>query len=479
MRPRSSTWFKEKLMLAEAQEAAFQTEDLDAYDSDCDDIFLSKAVLMANLSSCDLDEGQEMPYSEQTHIVDFPDNEINSDSNIISNSQYLQESQDAGIQDMNSFAPNDLLVLSLVEQMTDHVATLDKENQTNKMTKNAFEIQIKQLSIDNDQLLKQIMSQEIVHIAVNSVDILNVNKSCVDECNKCLELETELLKKKDLIEKDVYDKLLKRVNTTTSASGSKPLSSIKNRISRPPSSNQNNKVEENLRNVKSSLNKMNSVSKLISNAHVKHSGRNAKFESIYAICNKCLFDANHDMCVIDYVNDVNVCRTFTIVRNKCPLTRITSTNEVPLKETTITPVITQSPTLKVVQIVLWYLYSGCSKHMTENRSQLINFAEAVATTCYTQNRSLIRKLYKKTLYELLHDKKPDLSYLHVFGALYYLNNDGEDIGKLKPEADIGIFVGYALAKKAFRINNKRTRMIIETIHVDFDELTTMDSEQFS
>ncbi|GKB41883.1 hypothetical protein Tco_0886825 [Tanacetum coccineum] len=79
--------------------------------------------------------------------------------------------------------------------------------------KNAFKIQIKQLSIDNDQLLKQIMSQEIVHIAVNSVDILNVNKSCVDECNKCLELETELLKKKDLIEQDVYDKLLKSYST--------------------------------------------------------------------------------------------------------------------------------------------------------------------------------------------------------------------------------------------------------------------------
>ncbi|GKC78836.1 hypothetical protein Tco_1129610, partial [Tanacetum coccineum] len=75
--------------------------------------------------------------------------------------------------------------------------------------KNAFEIQIKQLSIDNDQLWKQIMSQEIVHVAMNYVDILNVNKSCVDECNKCLELETKLLKKKDLIEKDVYDKPLK------------------------------------------------------------------------------------------------------------------------------------------------------------------------------------------------------------------------------------------------------------------------------
>ncbi|GKD87431.1 hypothetical protein Tco_1358585 [Tanacetum coccineum] len=79
--------------------------------------------------------------------------------------------------------------------------------------KNIFEIQIKQLRINNDQLLNQIMSQEIVHIVTNSVDSFDVKKSCVNECNKCLELETELLKKKDLIKKDVYDKLLKSYST--------------------------------------------------------------------------------------------------------------------------------------------------------------------------------------------------------------------------------------------------------------------------
>ncbi|GJT46394.1 retrovirus-related pol polyprotein from transposon TNT 1-94 [Tanacetum coccineum] len=103
------------------QNSAFQTEDLDAYDSDCDDLSLAKAVLMANLSSCDSDvlsevpytdfslndminqDVQEMQYSKQTHIDDFLDNEIHSDSNIIPYSQYLQESQDAIIQDTNSF----------------------------------------------------------------------------------------------------------------------------------------------------------------------------------------------------------------------------------------------------------------------------------------------------------------------------------------------------------------------------------------
>nr|GEU40373.1 hypothetical protein [Tanacetum cinerariifolium] len=141
-RLRNAAWFKEKLMFAEAYEA-----DLDAYDSDCDDLSSAKAVLMTHLSSCDP--------------------EVLSEAAV---NQYSVE-------------------------------------------KNAFEIQIKQLSIDNDELLKQIMSQEIVHIAENSVDILDVKNSCVNDFNKCLELETELLKKKDLIEKDVYDKLLKSYST--------------------------------------------------------------------------------------------------------------------------------------------------------------------------------------------------------------------------------------------------------------------------
>ncbi|GJT24898.1 retrovirus-related pol polyprotein from transposon TNT 1-94 [Tanacetum coccineum] len=75
--------------------------------------------------------------------------------------------------------------------------------------------------------------------------------------------------------------------------------------------------------------------------------------------------------------------------------------------------------------------------------------------------------------------KPDLSYLYVFGALCYPTNNSEDLGKLKPKADIRIFVGYAPAKKAFLIYNKRTRLIIDTIHVNFDELIVMASEQFS
>ncbi|GKE62482.1 retrovirus-related pol polyprotein from transposon TNT 1-94, partial [Tanacetum coccineum] len=107
---------------------------------------------------------------------------------------------------------------------------------------------------------------------------------------------------------------------------------------------------------------------------------------------------------------------------------------------------------------------------------LFLWIEAVATACYTQNRSIVRLRYDKTPYDLLHDKPPDLSFFHVFGALCYPTNNSENLGKLKPKADIGIFIGYALTKKSFRIYNRCTRRIIEIIHVDFVELTVMASE---
>nr|GEY45262.1 retrovirus-related Pol polyprotein from transposon TNT 1-94 [Tanacetum cinerariifolium] len=107
---------------------------------------------------------------------------------------------------------------------------------------------------------------------------------------------------------------------------------------------------------------------------------------------------------------------------------------------------------------------------------LFLWAEAVVTTCFTQNRSIIRLQHEKTPYELLHSKLPDLSFFHVFGALIYLTNDSENLDNLQPKANIGIFIGYAPIKKAFRIYNCHTRRIVETIHVDFDELTSMASE---
>nr|GEV16377.1 hypothetical protein [Tanacetum cinerariifolium] len=113
------------------------------------------------------------------------------------------------------------------------------------------------------------------------------------------------------------------------------------------------------------------------------------------------------------------------------------------------------------------------------QAPLFLWAGAVATTCFTQNRSIIRLRHRKTSYEILHSKLHDLSFFHVFDALCYPTNDSENLGNLQPKADIRIFIGYAPTKKALRIYNRRTRRIMETIHVDFDELMAMASEHRS
>ncbi|GKD26773.1 putative ribonuclease H-like domain-containing protein [Tanacetum coccineum] len=115
------------------------TEDLDAYDSNYDDIFNAKAVLMANLSNYGSDVISEVPHFEpyhhdmdnqrmcamhdfvQTPVVDFTDNEIASDSNIIPYSQYLQEKQQAAVQDTNLYAQQDSMILSMIEQMSEQM----------------------------------------------------------------------------------------------------------------------------------------------------------------------------------------------------------------------------------------------------------------------------------------------------------------------------------------------------------------------
>ncbi|GKC12804.1 retrovirus-related pol polyprotein from transposon TNT 1-94 [Tanacetum coccineum] len=84
-------------------------------------------------------------------------------------------------------------------------------------------------------------------------------------------------------------------------------------------------------------------------------------------------------------------------------------------------------------------------------SQLPEFlwAEAVSTACFTQNRSIIQTRYNKTPYELLHGRKPDVEYFHVFGSLCYPTNNRDDLGKMKPKADIGIFIGYSKTSRGF------------------------------
>ncbi|GJS30563.1 retrovirus-related pol polyprotein from transposon TNT 1-94 [Tanacetum coccineum] len=337
--------------------------------------------------------------------------------------------------------------------------------------------------------------------------------------------------------------------SSTNASGSKPKSSIKNdRIPQPSSRRKKNKVEAHHRKFKSSANKNNHV--LDCNAKVKNVALSKNSDTICLSCNECLFSANHDACVVKYLKDVQKRKRLNLLNKK------KRNNGNPL----------------IVEIVLWYLDSGCSKHMTRHRDKLINFvSKFIGTfqfgkdhfaaiigygdlqmgnilisrvyyveglghnqfsvrqfcdldlevafrkhTCFVRNlegvdllsgsrssnpytismadmmkSSPICLLFKasKTKSWLWHHRLSHLNFdtinqLAKQGLVkglpklkYTKDNLCSDLGKLQLKADIGIFIGYSPSKKAYRIYNKRTSQIMETMNVQFDELTQMASEK--
>nr|GFA24903.1 hypothetical protein [Tanacetum cinerariifolium] len=106
---------------------------------------------------------------------------------------------------------------------------------------------------------------------------------------------------------------------------------------------------------------------------------------------------------------------------------------------------------------------------------LFFWAEAIATACFTQNRSLVIPRHEKTPYHIINDQKPSVKFFHIFGSVCYIVRDGENIDKMKEKGDECIFVGYSTQSRAYRVFNKRTRVIMESIHVNFDELPQMAS----
>nr|GFB95592.1 retrovirus-related Pol polyprotein from transposon TNT 1-94 [Tanacetum cinerariifolium] len=106
-------------------------------------------------------------------------------------------------------------------------------------------------------------------------------------------------------------------------------------------------------------------------------------------------------------------------------------------------------------------------------------AEAIATTCFTQNRSLVIPRHEKTPYHIFNDQKPSVKFFHIFGSLCYIVRDGKNLDKMKGKGDACIFVGYSTQSRAYRVFNKRTRVIVETIHVNFDELPQTASDHVS
>ena len=93
------------------------------------------------------------------------------------------------------------------------------------------------------------------------------------------------------------------------------------------------------------------------------------------------------------------------------------------------------------------------------------WGEAVNTSCHIGNRIFFRVGTKKTAYEIWKGKKPKVKYFRVFGSKCYILNDRENLGKFDAKSDEGIFLGYSTTSRAYRVFNKRNKMVMESINV--------------
>nr|GEY85303.1 retrovirus-related Pol polyprotein from transposon TNT 1-94 [Tanacetum cinerariifolium] len=184
-----------------------------------------------------------------------------------------------------------------------------------------------------------------------------VSKAVITEAVSLNPIDPKLLK---VDVTPVFPKL--RLNMASSASESMYQDNTKNnRIRRTQKRAKKNKVEDHPKTVKSSLNKASVVDSKATSS-VLNSVSNVNSNLNCASSNGCFFSDNNDTCVN--------------ARNVFPLTRIATPTIVPPREPI--PIVnkTDKPVVTlVVQIVLWYLDSGCSKHMAGDRSQLINFVQ--------------------------------------------------------------------------------------------------------
>ncbi|GJT17970.1 retrovirus-related pol polyprotein from transposon TNT 1-94 [Tanacetum coccineum] len=524
-RKRDATWFRDKVILVEAQgsskvlneeelefladlgvaeglvtqtvityNAAYQADDLDAYDSNCDDFFTAKVVRMANLSSYGSDvlskvphsenthndmlnqSVQEMPYSEQTHldtnssaqqdamilsVFKQPSNQVTNcnkvnKDNLIANEslsaeleRYKEREKNPQFKDFEkeiNYLKQTLSEQSKAYELLTKTFNVFKNDSKEKKAKNidkeiAFEKKVKEL---DNMVCKMVQSAQTVHMLTKpqvfyafwlQTSHPNTDQSASSPVKieaprelskekvfaiKALENDVRKLKGKYIVNNAAQVSnvitIAPGVSRSTKSSRSKSTDNTKNdRILQISSSTQKkNKVEDHSRIVKSCLNKPNCVVEPSGNANVQHSKLNTNSELMCVKCNSSMFDARHELCFLEFVSDMNASsksksvkkakkkeewkptgkvftkigynwrptgRTFTLVGNACPLTRITATNKVPLREpiplevvaqeSVVTKVYTRRP--KVVQIDLWYLDSGCSNHMTGDRSQLTNF----------------------------------------------------------------------------------------------------------
>nr|GEW61065.1 hypothetical protein [Tanacetum cinerariifolium]GEW64514.1 hypothetical protein [Tanacetum cinerariifolium] len=536
-RPRNAAWFKEKAML---------TGDLDAYGSDCDDVSNVKAVLMANLSNYSSDVILEVPHSEPYHYdmdnQNFGKRFVLQHELSAEQAYWLQTSHPNTDQSDTSpvkiKAPKELLKsmenVDLKGQIQEKVfVTTTFQNELRKLKgknvldnattiTNATTIAPGMFKLDLDPLAPRDTcpnaykpSEKLVAVTpMNKVKKVRFSEPLTSSSN--IHKQVESSKTPDSNTPVFPSTGLK---SSTSASKSQPTGNKKNdKISQTLSSNMKNKVEVQLRKIKSKSNKKNRIKDPICDENVKHTMLNAISELIYVKCKQCMLDANHDVCFLNFVNDVNVLSKSKSVKQSQqhniwkPTGKSNKSSHQPIAEDTnqeklyllhmhlygpmrVERINGKKYILVIVDDYLRFTWVKFPRLKDEAPDAIIKCIKNIQV-CLNATFSNVRTNNEtESVNQTLQEFYENVGVSHQTsvartpqqngvverrnGTLVEVARTIEDLGKLNSKADIGIFVGYAPTKKAFRIYNRRSRKIMETIHVMFDELTAMASEQFS
>ncbi|GJW45967.1 retrovirus-related pol polyprotein from transposon TNT 1-94 [Tanacetum coccineum] len=108
--------------------------------------------------------------------------------------------------------------------------------------------------------------------------------------------------------------------------------------------------------------------------------------------------------------------------------------------------------------------------LSASKLPLSFWVEAVTTHAILQNRLIHLSLMERRHITSLMKEKPSIKHLHIFGCICYITRDGENLDKMKEKGDPCVMVGYSTQSKGYRVYNKRTRLIAESIHIKFDEI---------
>nr|GEU39545.1 hypothetical protein [Tanacetum cinerariifolium] len=420
--PQNSNYFKDKMLLMQAQENGvaldaeqllflaggqdnaidedvdeqpvqdlalnvhnmFQADDCDAFDSDVDEALTAQTMFMANLSSAD-------PVTDEARP--------SYDSEILSEVQDHDHYQDAVCAHHEEHAMHDNVQLNHVvdshademKEMKDVLDELEAEVAQNVVDRKHDEIERKNLLIVNDNLIAECLSKEVFSVATNSelnvarFTEMHVSNTIVEAC--CLELEAELSNLRDKSHNDNHDYVSKdHVKPKVLAPGKYAIDV------EPIVPRLRNNREAHLDYLKHLKESVETIRDIVEEAKVVR----PLDSSIFSACRY----TKHSQELLEYTIGLNRCTDASgsqprINTNKNRISPAKGVNKMQVKEQprtnkshlrTSNRVDSSSrPKRIVVQIVLWYLDSGCSKHMTRDRSRLMNFVKKFIRTVKFRN----------------------------------------------------------------------------------------------